>query len=370
MLVRPKLAAALLAALLTTGGLTAPGCGESPASAQGRGGGRHRGGEGKKDDEPVPIKVTALAPASIDRYYRASGTLQALQFAELRPLQTGILREIAVEEGDVVEAGQLLARLDAQQLSLAAKRDKMAAKNAERELERLEAIANSNAIAVEELDKQRYEAEAARASAKLSRHQASLAAVRAPFAGTVVSRQVDVGNLATTSTVLFELADLSAIELELHLPEREASRVALDAEVEIELIDGTTFTGKVIRRAPVVDATTGTVKFTVRATDFPPAAVPGSFVRARVLLESKSGVPAVPRSAVFDVEGAPHVYVVIEGKARRVPVTLGIEGDDVVEVTDGLTADQVVVIDASGMTEGMALTPVEATGEGDGKPGS
>lgn len=366
---RPKLAAALLAALLLpTGALS--GCGESPASAQGRGGRGGHGGEGEKPDEPVPVNTTSLAPASIDRYYRASGTLQALQFAQLRPLQTGILRDIGVEEGDIVEEGQLLARLDAQQLSLMAKRDKMAAKNAERELERLETIANSNAIAQEELDKQRYEAEAARASAKLSRHQASLAAVRAPFSGTVISRQVDVGNLATTSTVLFELADLSAIELELYLPEREASKVAIDAEVEIELIDGATFTGKVIRRAPIVDATTGTVKFTVRAPDYPAAAVPGSFVRARVLLESKSGVPAIPRSAVFDVEGAPHVYVVMEGKARRMPVTLGIEGDAVVEITDGLTQDQVVVIDASGMTEGMALTPVEATGGDDGEPGS
>jgi membrane fusion protein (multidrug efflux system) len=185
-----------------------------------------------------------------------------------------------------------------------------------------------------------------------------------------VSRQVDVGNLATTSTVLFDLADLSAIELELHLPEREASRVTLDADVEIELIEGTTFEGKVIRRAPIVDATTGTVKFTVRATEYPVGAVPGSFVRARVLLEAKSGVQSIPRSAVFDVEGAPHVYVVIEDKARRVPVTLGIEGDAVVEVTDGLAGDHSVVIDASGMTEGMALTPVDATEGADGKPGS
>lgn len=316
------------------------------------------------------MQVTALAAADIERYYRASGTLEALQYAQLRPLQTGILREIEVEEGDRVEDGQLLARLDAQELSLMARRDKMAAKNAERELERLESIANSNAIAREELDKQRYEAEAARASAKLSRHQASLTSVRAPFAGTIVSRQVDVGNLATTSTVLFELADLSAIELELHLPEREASRVALDANVEIELIDGTSFPGTVIRRAPIVDATTGTVKFTVRASEYPAGAVPGSFVRARVLLEQRSGVPSVPRSAVFDVEGAPHVYVALEGKARRVPVTLGIEGETMVEVTDGLAEDHSVVIDASGMTEGMALTPVDGTEDTDGKPGS
>ena len=121
-----------------------------------------------------------------------------------------------------------------------------------------------------------------------------------------------------------------------------------------------------IRRAPVVDPTTGTVKFTVQSEKFPAAAVPGSFVRARVLLESRANVSSVPRSAVFEVDGAAHVYTVIEGKAQRVPVTVGIEGDDRVEITDGLTTEQVVVVDANGMTDGMALTPVqEGAGEAD-----
>jgi len=53
-----------------------------------------------------------------------------------------------------------------------------------------------------------------------------------------------------------------------------------------------------------------------------------------------------------------------------VPVTLGIEGETMVEVTDGLAQDHSVVIDASGMTEGMALTPVDGTEDTDGKPGS
>jgi multidrug efflux pump subunit AcrA (membrane-fusion protein) len=111
------------------------------------------------------------------------------------------------------------------------------------------------------------------------------------------------------------------------------------------------------------------VKFTVRAFEFPAAAVPGSFVRARVLLESRRGVSAIPRSAVFDVEGSPHVYLVLDGKAQRVPVTLGLEGEELVEVRDGLAGDQTVVVDAGGMTEGMALTPVQGSGEAGGEPG-
>jgi RND family efflux transporter MFP subunit len=352
--VRPP--SALLAALAVAFALSS--CGESPASAQGRWKGRD--GKGKEDaDAPMPVAVTRLAPTTIERYYRASGTLTALYRAEIRAVRTGILMDLAAEEGDRVVQGQVLGRLDARELSLVAKRDKLAAVNAERELERLQSIADRNALAREELDKQRYAVETALASAKLSGHQAALTAIRAPFDGTIVSRLVDPGHLATTSTVLFEIADLSALELELYLPEREATHVALDAPVHIELVDGTQFDGRVLRRAPIVDPTTGTVKFTVRSQTFPAAAVPGSFVRARLLLESRQNVPSVPRSAIFDVEGTPHAYVVVDGKAQRVPVTPGIEGDDRMEIRGGIGSEQTVVVDASGITEGMTVTPVD-----------
>jgi RND family efflux transporter MFP subunit len=363
MVARPRsLAFALIASAL----LATPACGESANAHGGRGG--HGGG--KQAEEPMPIVVTAMSAETIDRYYRASGTLQALRWAEIRPVQSGILRDLSVDEGDQVTAGQILARLDGRELSLLAKRDNLAARNASRELDRLQSIADKNAIAREELDKQVYELETAKASAKLSKHQASLSTVRAPFDGTIVARKVDEGNLATNTSVLFELADLRALELDLHLPEREAAHVKLEALVEVELVDGTKFNANVVRRSPVVDATTGTVKFTVRSETFPASAVPGSFVRARVLLESRAGASSLPRTAVFQIDGNPHVYVVVEGKAQRIPVTLGIEGDDQVEITDGITQDQTVVVDASGMTDGMALTPVEADAEPVKEPGS
>jgi membrane fusion protein, multidrug efflux system len=305
--------------------------------------------------EPLQVATTSLRPASIDRHYRTSGTLTARREAQIVATQVGIIRAVAVEEGDHVKPGATLARLDGRELALQADQARVQLHNLQRELDRLESV-KLGAISAEEIDKQRYLVEEARVLADLTKVQSKQTIVRAPFEGTIVERFVDEGNLATTATPLFRIADLGALELELFLPERDAATVKRDADVEIELIDGTSFIAKIVRRAPIVDPLTGTVKFTVRATEYPDAAMPGAFARAQVLVDARQNAPSLARSAVFEVEGEPHVFVLVEGKAQRLPVKLGLEGSDRVEILEGLSENDVVVLEGNaGITEGMPL---------------
>lgn len=314
----------------------------------------------------MKVIVTALKADRIERWYRASGTLDAVRSAELVAVEPGIIEKLEVDEGEVVREGQVLARLDGRELALAASAAKLQLGNLERELQRLESV-SAGAISVEEIDKQRYAVAEARAAAKLSSVQAKQTVVRAPFPGTIVVRHVDVGNLATTATPLFSLADLSALELQLHIPERDAASVQQGTAVEIELVDGTTFTAKVFRKAPVVDPVTGTVKFTVRTETYPEVAAPGAFARARVLIAARDDVPSLEREAVFEIEGVPHVYVVADGKAQRREVKTGLEGSGRIEILEGLQSGDVVVAEGKGgVTEGMPLAPVERETAGGG----
>lgn len=349
---------ALVLALGVAGcnGAFGAGPGGGPKGGQ-KGGGR--GGPGAAQ-EPLAVAVVQLEPATIELFHRASGTLEAKRRAEIRPIRTGIIDELLVEVGDVVAVDQTLVRLDGRELSLQAQRDSLTAENAEKELSRLRELEGTDAIASQEIDTQRYTLEGAKATAKLTRAQAASMLVRAPFAGTILAREVDVGNLASTATIIYELADLSALRLPLHLPEREAAKVAVGAEVTIELIDGTTFTGTILRRAPKVDALTGTVEFLVEATTYPALAAPGAFVRARVLLERREQVQSLPNLAVFELEGQRYVYVLREGKARRVAVEVGLIGAERTEIRAGLQAGDRVLSSAQGITEGL---PVKVAGE-------
>jgi membrane fusion protein (multidrug efflux system) len=341
--------------------LALAGCG-GEAGANGPGG--KKGGEkGEKVAEPLAVAVVRLAPATIERFYRTAGTLRALRTADLVALQPGIVRELNAEEGDRVRAGQVLVRLDARGFKLQAARDALAARNAEQELRRIEQIAEN--LPREELDKQRYALESALASAQVSRHQASQTVVVAPFDGTITRRAIDIGNLATASTALYSVADLSVLDVDLHVPEREAGAVQAGAPATLELQDGTRFAAAVLRRAPVVDPLTGTVKFTVRARDYPAGAVPGAFVRAELLVDRRPSAPSVPRAAVFELEGVSHVYAVEDGRARRKKVELGLIGEDRVELRGGVDPSAQIVADAAaGITEGMPVKPLGEAGKG------
>jgi membrane fusion protein, multidrug efflux system len=320
------------------------------------------GGKGERA-QVLAVETTTIEPASIERHYRTSGTLRAIREAEIVATQLAIIRTMDVEEGDTVEQGQALARLDGRDLKLQAAAAGLTLENLERELGRLESVTRE-AIALEEVDKQRYAVEEARAAAKLTRHQATQTTVRAPFAGTVVQRYVDQGNLATTSTPLLRIADLSILELQLHVPERDAASVKVGTSVEIELVDHTRFSAEVFRKAPVVDELTGTVKLTVHAQSYPEGAMPGAFARASILVDAREETPSLARSAIFEVEGEPHVYVIVDGKARRRAVELGLQGSERVEVLSGLSGDDVVIADGNaGITEGMPLRRAGAEGK-------
>ena len=315
-------------------------------------------GHSQDDEEPLSVATLATKTATIDRHYVSSGTLQALRSAEIVALQPGVIRDITVEEGDKVGKGDTLARLDGRELQLQADAARVQVGNLERELDRLQSLPRS-VLSQEELDKQRYAVEEARATASLSRFQAKQTVVRAPFAGTITARHVDEGNLAGTSTPLFSLADLSILQLELHLPEREAGTVTLGSNVVLEMVDGTTFDAAVVRKAPVVDALTGTVKFTVQAKTRPAQAVPGAFTRARVLVEHKENVPTLPKEAVFELEGQSYVYVVEDGQAHRRQVTLGSSNEERVEILAGVGGDDRVVAEGvDAITEGMDVKPL------------
>lgn len=337
------LAAALLgAACDSAGGEGGPGKGGPP-----------KGKRGAK--EALLVDTTTLEPATIERFYQTSGTLQALREAELYALQLGIIQSIEVEEGDAVGEGDALLKLDGRELTLQSASTKVQLDNLRSELSRLEG-ARGGVVPREEIDQQRYAVEEAEAALKLSKFQKRQTWVRAPFDGTIVERLVDEGNLATTSTALFRIADLTALELELFVPEKDAAAVASDAAVKITLVDGSTATAEIARRSPVVDPLTGTVKFTVRAETFPDAAKPGAFARAQVLVSAATDAPSLPRTALFEVDATPHVYVLADGRARRTAVETGLEGDARVQIVSGLADDDVVVSGGgAGITEGMPL---------------
>ncbi len=362
---------AMTAALLLTGATVS--CGGEPdaqakaahgkAAKAGRRGKGSKGGKGgwggEGKSKAVALRVIRPQWGEISNTFSTSGTLRAVRTAQIRPQQSGVVLELMVEEGQQVEAGQALARLDTRDLRLSAARDRLAADNAAQELQRLEGISDQDAIARQEIEQARYEVAAAKATARVSIHQASLGRIEAPFAGTITTRSVDVGNLATSTTILFELADMSTLELDIYAPELDASTIEIGSTVRLSLVDGSVAEATISRRAPVVDAMTGTVKLTARIAAPTPRTVPGAYVKASVTRETKPRALTVPLASTVEIGGVPHVYVIDGGVAKKVPVKLGILQEPLVEILEGLSDSQILAADPSDdLEDGMAVKPV------------
>jgi RND family efflux transporter MFP subunit len=211
--------------------------------------------------------------------------------------------------------------------------------------------------------------EIAFAAAQLARSQASLAAaqarladatIRAPFAGTILQRDVEPGESVSPSTPSFTLAELGEVLVELGVSER--SRAALSpgqiASIRVDAFPTRAFTGRVAEIGPGAAQASRTFIVKVRIQNADGALRPGMFARGAIVTSTRAAVLRIPEGAVLLTAGKPIAFVVQDGKAARRELTLGERQGGMVEVTAGIQpGDQVVVQGHEGLSENQPVAP-------------
>lgn len=264
------------------------------------------------------------------------------------PAQGIRVLELLVEQGDYVQRGQPLARLDtalvdAQGASALAsvKEAEAASIRAQGAWERAESIKDSGALSTEQLDARK--ADAAAAEARLAQAQASYAEwnariqggyVRAPASGLVIERPAVLGQPVEGQT-LFRIVEDNALEVAAEVAEADMLSLKIGQSAKFHLVDGTEIIAKLRRPPPAIDSRTrtGTALF-----DLPRNAK----LRAGMFLRGDAELPSVqaltlPQAAVTYDGNQAFVFVVDDkNRAWRTPVRLGDRVDDQVQVTDGV----------------------------------
>jgi len=361
--VRPRLGGNATDALASDSTLTAD---STAAAAKSE---KKKGKKGKKDekkDTRVPVEVTTVSPRSISTYYQTTATLEPEKRVDILCKISGEVKQILVEEGDVVKADQILCRLDDAELAVALEEARINRDKQKVELDRLEAMREQNLISDKEYQDVKYQYEIAANGYESARVKYEYTRIRAPFDGVVTSRLVDPGENVPMAAKLFEMADIRPLLLSMYLPEAEAHRVRPGQRVFIrpDTDPDAQFTGTILRIAPEVDLRTGTVKVTAQTSG---GGVPGSFVRVRILMDTHDGVLAVPRRSVVADAGDHFVYIAAADTVRKEAVEVGYEDETHAEITSGLSrGDTVVTAGVGGIREGTKvklIRPEEVTAE-------
>ena len=308
-----------------------------------------------KAEAAIPVEVAKPMRGEMLAMYSGTATLEAEADAEIIAKVGGEVRQIFVEEGDRVRAGQVLAQLDDRQLRLQAAQTRAALAKAERDFNRQVELNEKGLVSAGAFESLKYDLDNQRAAHDLAQLNLSYSAIRAPFAGIVAERHVKLGKELAAGAPVFRVTDPMPLKASVFVPERELARLrpGQPAHVAADALAGRSFPAHVKLVSPMVDAATATFKVTLEVDDPKGDLKPGMFARVGIVFERRADTLTIPRIALLDSDGSSNVFVVSSGKAEQRAIKIGLANAGRVEVLQGLEgAEQVVVVGQNGLKDG------------------
>jgi RND family efflux transporter MFP subunit len=344
---------------------------------------------------PKPLEVTTVTAQAESSggagggsaVLNASGYVVARRMATVSSKVTGKIEEILVEEGMQVEKNQVIAKLDPVNLRTVltmSERELDASRRAlteievrlaeaKRNLTRNEALVQQQLISQTALDASQAEVKALEARLEASRAQVKVAEsglqmrridyddlqVRAPFAGVVISKDAQPGEIVSpmsagggfTRTGIATIVDMESREIEVDVNESYINRVKPEQRVEatLDAYPGAPLAAHVINIVPTADRTKATVKVRIRFDQLDARILPDMGIKVRFLEDppaaSASTGPRirVPASAVQQQGDDAFVWIVSDGRVERRAVSVGPEREGTVEVRAGVNSGDTLV---------------------------
>jgi len=337
---------------------------------------------------PLPVEVLKAVKEPIVAEVMGIGTLEAHVHATISPKITGIISQVFVDQGDRVVKGQKLLTLDdadlRQQVDMAKaelsvaqagvemtvsqiKSAEATQKQAKSSFDRMTRLQPSGAISVDALEKAREQLDVAEArlsqaqtakieaeklvvkneaSLRFAEAQLSYTVVTAPFDGLIVKRYRDPGDTVVPGSLVLDLVSLNELWVSAWVDETMLDKLKVGQIAKIVFLSDpkTKLPGKVVRIAPQVDTETREMLVDVSVDNLPQLWAIGQ--RAEVYIETgrKENAVVIPQRVIIWRQGQPGVFIIDNAKAYWHRISLGIEGNEKVEVTDGLQAGQTILI--------------------------
>jgi len=304
----------------------------------------------------------------------ANGYVVARTKASVSSKILGRLAWVGITEGSHVRDGVIIARLESADYEAAlhsaeanvAQLDAQTVQ-AQRELKRAQSLRTQDLLSDAELESAQTRVEVATAQANAGRAQVRLAQanlentrVRAPFTGTILRKDAEVGEIVApssaggglTRTAIVTMADLSTLEVEVDVNEAYIAQIGgtQSARITLDAYPDTSFSGRVRQVVPTADRQKATVLVKVSILDRDPRILPE--MGAKVVFDAHNAqVQAAPRrvfvpqAAVVSASGRSSVWVVEAGAVRRQAVDVGPTRGDRIEVRQGLSGGETLVLD-------------------------
>jgi len=290
----------------------------------------------------IPVRSAEVREERIVDQIDLVGNLLANESVEIRPEVPGILEEVLFEEGDEVEKGVPIARIDREELGAQYAEARANLQLAQSNYDRVETLHEQRTISRQEYEEARRQLNTAHAIAQRIGSRLEETEILAPFSGRIGERYVSPGQYVDSSTVLTELVDATPIKAEFMVPERFVASLEEGAMVRIEVgaYPDRTFEGEVYFIAPSLDSETRTILLKARIPNEELLLKPGMFASLGLILSEEGSSVVIPEEALTLIAQEPAVFVIEDGKAVMRRVRTGVRMPGKVEIVEGLSAGE------------------------------
>lgn len=302
-----------------------------------------------------PVQMTALA----DRV-TALGEGQARRSVDVTSEAAGRIIDIAVASGDYVAAGSAFARLDDEAERIARDRANILRENAARELDRLSQLAGTGAVTAVRLQEAQLALRTAELEVEQAEYNLRQRVIRAPIDGWIGVIDIEIGQRIGVQDALARITDRASILIDFRVPERLVGRIAVGQQIAVSplALRGTDLTGRVRAIDNVVDRASRTLRVQAEV-DNPDDTLRGGMAFGIAMEFAGEVLPSVDPLAVQWSRDGSFVWVVRDGKAARVPVTIRQRNaNDVLVDADLADGDSVITEGLQDLRPGAEVTVI------------
>ncbi len=303
----------------------------------------------EKKEELTGIRNVKVAPAKrgdISTYIDFSGKLETKQIVNISPAMSSKIVKLFVEEGDKVEEGNILARLDDTHLVQA----EMQYRNLKKKYERMKELKKTGSIDEQTFDEVKTGYEVAKSSFEFMLENTE---IRAPFNGTVTLIYKKEGENfdAMMDPMLIRMINLNRMKAKIQVSDVDISKVSIGQKALIKVDSSTEeFIGKITYISPEADMMSGTYTVEISLKNRDNVLKHNQFARIILFTKTSQNTIIVLQGAVLESE---YVFVLEDGKAVKKYVTLGLENEFEVEIKVGIKqGEQVITYGNVGLSEG------------------
>lgn len=312
---------------------------------------------GQMGGGPAPVLVEQAKLDVVADKLEALGTVRANEIVTLSSKVTERIESIHFEDGELVEAGELLVQLrDAEQRAELAQAEAML-KERRRQLERVRSVGDSGAVSQSVLDEELTRYDSAKAQVELYESRIADRRIEAPFSGKLGLRRVSPGELVSPGTELVTLSDLTPVKVDFTAPERYVGKLQAGLRVRATSVayPGRVFEGEIQTVSPVVDPISRAAQARAILPNKDQSLRPGMLLQVTITLGQRESL-TVSESALNPVGSRQYVFVVNDQQiAQRREVKVGQRREGRVEITEGLEPGELIITHGYRAREGVPV---------------